>query len=59
MRAEHVAFAAAGEPGWARFRPAARDTRVYAAASTVERYPEERSRLLWRDQRFGVLDLPG
>ena len=59
MRAEHVAFAAAGDPGWARFRPPGRATRGYAAASTVERYPEERSRLLWRDQRFGVLDLPG
>ncbi|MDT7615419.1 MAG: para-nitrobenzyl esterase, partial [Pseudonocardiales bacterium] len=57
MRTEHLSFAATGDPGWARFRPHERDTRVYDAESTVERYPEERSRRLWRDQRFGVLDV--
>jgi para-nitrobenzyl esterase len=30
---------------------------VYDADSTVARYPEERSRRLWRDLRFGALDL--
>jgi para-nitrobenzyl esterase len=59
MRTEHLAFAATGDPGWARFRPDERDTRVYADESRVERYPEERSRVLWRDQQFGVLDLLG
>jgi para-nitrobenzyl esterase len=57
MRTEHLSFAATGDPGWARFRPHERDTRIYDAESTVERYPEERSRRLWRDQRFGVLDV--
>lgn len=56
MRAEHLTFAASGDPGWARFRPDERATRVHDAGSRVERYPEERSRELWRDQRFGVLD---
>lgn len=57
IRAEHLAFAATGDPGWGRFHPRERATRVYAAESTVGWYPEERSRRLWRDQRFGVLDL--
>jgi para-nitrobenzyl esterase len=57
MRSEHLAFAATGNPGWARYRPHERDTRVYDADSTVARYPEERSRRIWRDRRFGALDL--
>ena len=57
MRDEYIAFAATGDPGWARFDPRDRATRIYDADATVARYPEERSRVLWRDQRFGVLDL--
>jgi para-nitrobenzyl esterase len=57
MRAEHLSFAATGNPGWPRYRPHERDTRVYDAESTLTRYPEERSRRIWRDQRFGALDL--
>ena len=57
MRAEHLAFAATGDPGWGPYRPHERDTRVYDADSTVARYPEERSRRIWRDRRFGALDL--
>lgn len=59
IRAEHLSFAATGDPGWARFEPHERATRVYAADSAVARYPEERSRRIWLDQRFGVLDLTG
>ena len=44
-------------PGWTRFHPHERATRIYDADPTLQRYPEERSRVLWRDQRFGVLDL--
>ncbi len=44
MRAEHLAFAATGDPGWARYTTGDRATRVYDTASTVTRYPEERSR---------------
>ena len=57
IRSEHVAFASTGDPGWPRFAPDRRDTRVYDTESEVARYPEERSRTLWRDRRFGVLDL--
>ncbi|MHA6629897.1 carboxylesterase/lipase family protein [Pseudonocardia sichuanensis] len=59
MRAEHIAFAATGDPGWARYDPRERTTRLYDAVSGVGRYPEERSRRIWRDQRFGVLDRTG
>jgi para-nitrobenzyl esterase len=59
MRTEHLSFASTGEPGWARYRPHERVTRVYDAESTVARYPEERSRRIWRDQRFGALGLTG
>jgi para-nitrobenzyl esterase len=58
LRADHLAFAAAGDPGWPRFEPRERRTRVYGPAPTLVRYPEERSRAIWRDRRFGVLDLP-
>jgi para-nitrobenzyl esterase len=57
MRAEHLAFAATGDPGWTPYELNTRRTRVYDADSTVARYPEERSRTLWRDLRFGALDL--
>ena len=57
LRAEHLAFAAAGDPGWARFRYRERRTRVYDPGARLVPYPEERSRTIWRDRRFGVLDL--
>jgi para-nitrobenzyl esterase len=57
IRSEHQSFAATGDPGWARYEPRGRATRVYDTVSTVVRYPEARSRGIWRDQRFGVLDL--
>jgi para-nitrobenzyl esterase len=56
IRAEHLAFATTGNPGWARYEPHGRATRLYDTTSTVAEYPEERSRTSWRDQRFGVLD---
>jgi para-nitrobenzyl esterase len=57
IRAEHLAFAAAGDPGWARFDRRGRITRVYGPEPPVGTYPEERSRTIWRDRRFGLLDL--
>jgi para-nitrobenzyl esterase len=57
MRAEHLSFAAAGDPGWGRYTPHERTARVYAAECTIARYPEERSRRIWRDRRFIALDL--
>jgi para-nitrobenzyl esterase len=58
LRADHLAFAAAGDPGWPRFEPRQRHTRVYGPEPGLVRYPEDRSRAIWRDRRFGVLDLP-
>lgn len=57
IRAEHLAFAATGDPGWAPYEPGGRATRVYAAEPTVAPYPEERSRVLWERRRFDVLGL--
>jgi para-nitrobenzyl esterase len=57
LRAEHLAFATSGDPGWARFRTPQRRTRVYRPEPVLVAYPEERSRALWRHQRFGVLDV--
>ncbi len=56
IRAEHLAFAATGDPGWTRFRAPQRRTRVYRPEPVLAAYPEERSRALWRDQRFGSMD---
>jgi para-nitrobenzyl esterase len=57
IRAEHVAFATTDEPGWARFHQSQPWTRVYGPEPMLVAYPEERSRTLWSDQRFGVLDV--
>ncbi len=55
MRAEYLAFATTGDPGWSRFDSRERATRIYDTVSSVRPYPEERSSALWRDHRFGVL----
>jgi para-nitrobenzyl esterase len=57
IRAEHLAFVTTGDPGWIRFRTQQRRTRVYGPEPVLVAYPEERSRALWRDQRFGILDV--
>jgi para-nitrobenzyl esterase len=57
MRADHLAFATTGDPGWPRFRRRERLTRVYDPEPGLVPYAEERSRTIWRDQRFGVLGL--
>jgi para-nitrobenzyl esterase len=57
IRTEHLSFAATGNPGWGRYTPHERDTRVYDADCTIARYPEERARGFWRDRRFGALGL--
>ncbi|WP_028921565.1 carboxylesterase/lipase family protein [Pseudonocardia acaciae] len=59
MRAEHHSFAATGDPGWPRYTPHERRTRVYDTDCTITRYPEQRSRVIWRGRRFGALDLIG
>ncbi|OKI17528.1 hypothetical protein A6A25_40750 [Saccharothrix sp. CB00851] len=57
MRAEHLAFAATGEPGWPRFDPGQATTRIYAADPAVGRYPEQRSREIWRAYRYTATGL--
>jgi para-nitrobenzyl esterase len=57
LRAEHLAFASTGNPGWTRFRTPQRRTRVYQPDPVLVGYPEERSRTLWRQQRLRVLDV--
>jgi para-nitrobenzyl esterase len=57
MRADWLAFATTGDPGWPPYDPATHTTRVYDAEPTVQPYPEERSRGIWQEHRFGTLDL--
>jgi para-nitrobenzyl esterase len=57
IRADHLAFARTGDPGWTRFRTSQLVTRVYRPEPELVDYPEERSRALWREPRFGVLHL--
>jgi para-nitrobenzyl esterase len=52
IRADHLAFAANGDPGWPRFRRHARRTRVYDPEPGLVAYPKDRSRTIWRDRRF-------
>ncbi|MEV6350609.1 carboxylesterase family protein, partial [Actinoplanes sp. NPDC051851] len=58
IRTAWAAFAATGDPGWPVYDPDDRPTRVFDAAPAVAPYPEEASRRLWRDHRFGALPLP-
>jgi para-nitrobenzyl esterase len=59
IRAAHLAFASTGDPGWDRYDRHRRPTRVYDPEPDLVPYPEERSRAIWQDRRFGVLDLRG
>jgi para-nitrobenzyl esterase len=59
MRADWLRFAATGDPGWPRYEPSTRSTRVYDAVPTVRPYPEETSRRIWAKHRFGTLDMSG
>lgn len=58
MRADWIAFATTGDPGWAPYDVATRPTRVYDTETTTRPYPEEASRRIWRAHRFGLLELP-
>ena len=59
MRNDWVRFATSGDPGWPRYHPDTRTTRVYASELLTGPYPEEGSRRIWREHDFGILDLPG
>jgi para-nitrobenzyl esterase len=55
MRDDLLKFAATGDPGWPRFDPRAAATRVYDTDSSIGRYPEQRSREIWREHRYAAL----
>lgn len=55
MRTDWLNFAANGSPGWSRYHPASRCTRVYTAEPTTQPYPEEPSRRIWSTHQFDTL----
>jgi para-nitrobenzyl esterase len=57
MRDAWTRFAAEGDPGWPAYDVARRLTQVFDDPSAVVRYPEERSRELWREHSFDPLPL--
>lgn len=57
MRTDWSAFASSGRPGWNTYDPHHRNTRVYDATTTDQRYPHDASRQLWADHTFTALDL--
>ncbi|ADP79340.1 carboxylesterase/lipase family protein [Pseudofrankia inefficax] len=59
MRTAWTSFATEGDPGWPAYEPDRRLTQVFDTPSVITAYPEERSRLIWRNHSFPVLALPG
>jgi para-nitrobenzyl esterase len=57
LRRTWTMFAATGDPGWPSYDPQHRLTQIFDSVTTVAAYPEERSRLLWRDSPFATLPL--
>jgi len=57
LRRTWTTFAATGDPGWPGYDPEHRLTQVFDSVTTVSAYPEERSRLLWRDLPCSTLPL--
>ncbi|MFD7027741.1 carboxylesterase/lipase family protein [Streptomyces sp. NPDC059917] len=54
VRDAWTAFAAHGDPGWPAYDAARRPTMCFDTAPAVVPYPEEASRLLWRDHVFAA-----
>lgn len=57
MRAAWISFATNGDPGWPAYDLGRRLTQLYDVEPTVTTYPEEPSRLIWRDHTFAALPL--
>ncbi|WP_318271957.1 carboxylesterase family protein [Microbispora triticiradicis] len=57
IRTAWTAFAAHGDPGWPPYDAERRLAQLFDTPSTVTAYPEEASRLLWRDHAFAALPL--
>ena len=58
MRADWIAFATTGDPGWAPYDGTNRPTRVYDTVTATRPYPEDASRAIWSRHRFDRLELP-
>jgi para-nitrobenzyl esterase len=59
MRAEWLAFALHGEPGWPVYGTERRLARIYGWPPVVDPYPEEVSMRLWERHQFDALGLAG
>ncbi|MET7772185.1 carboxylesterase family protein [Nocardia sp. NPDC005366] len=57
IRGSWTAFAAHGRPGWPAYDADHRLAQIFDTPSRVAAYPEEASRLLWRDFTFPALPL--
>jgi para-nitrobenzyl esterase len=57
MRAAWTAFATHGNPGWPGYDTGERLAQLFDARPAVTAYPEEASRLIWRDHTFAELPL--
>ncbi|MFJ7209181.1 carboxylesterase/lipase family protein [Streptomyces sp. NPDC098789] len=57
VRDAWTAFAAHGDPGWPAYDAARRPTMCFDTGPAVVPYPEEASRLLWREHDFAALPL--
>ena len=52
MRAAWTAFAAHGDPGWIAYAVEGRLVQLFDTEPTIAAYPEETSRLIWKDHAF-------
>jgi len=57
MRAEWLAFAGRGEPGWPVYGTERRLARIYGCPPGVDPYPEEASMHLWERHQFDAIGL--
>ncbi|WP_157246811.1 carboxylesterase/lipase family protein [Nonomuraea typhae] len=57
IREAWTGFAAHGDPGWPAYDAVHRRTRLFDTPPAVTAYPEDASRLLWRDHVFPALPL--
>ncbi|HUN33408.1 MAG TPA: carboxylesterase family protein [Trebonia sp.] len=57
MRAEWLAFARTGQPGWPVYGTERRLARIYDRPAAVDPYPEETSMRLWERHQFDALGL--
>lgn len=57
MRTAWTAYAAHGDPGWPAYDAETRLVHVFDSTPAVTAYPEEASRLIWRDHAFDAVSL--